>query len=211
MRTRDFRLTAAQADALRPAGWRRLLGPFASPRFSFAGPLGTGLATLGLVGILVAGGGIPLGGATSADTTAGGANTTLEAPATVQGTDAEDRSMAVMVAPEPDGRARLRSQCRAPRPPCPSMRPGLPTGARLRQPPLRHLSPPPASQARHQRHRPPSRLRKAPRCDPAASGKMAHAAETFGSPAPALPVAAVLALLAGLALLILRLAARRLA
>ena len=60
-RTRDFRLTPAQAASLRPAGWRRLLAPFAGPRFSFAGPLGAGLATLGLAGFLVAGSfGVPL-------------------------------------------------------------------------------------------------------------------------------------------------------
>ena len=60
-RTRDFRLTPGQAASLRPAGWRRLLAPFAGPRFSFAGPLGAGLATLGLAGFLVAGSfGVPL-------------------------------------------------------------------------------------------------------------------------------------------------------
>ncbi len=52
---RDFRLTSAQAAGLRPPTWRRLLEPFAGPRFAFAGPLGTGLATLGIAGLLVAG------------------------------------------------------------------------------------------------------------------------------------------------------------
>ncbi len=66
VRTRDFRLTSEQAAALHPAGWRRLLAPFAGPRFAFAGPLGGTLAALGVVGILVAGGvGVPMGGATS--------------------------------------------------------------------------------------------------------------------------------------------------
>ncbi|MCJ7711643.1 MAG: hypothetical protein MUQ32_12530, partial [Chloroflexi bacterium] len=64
-RTRDFRLTAEQAASLRPSGWRRLLAPFAGPRFAFAAPLGSGLAALGLVGILLAGTGLPLGGATA--------------------------------------------------------------------------------------------------------------------------------------------------
>jgi hypothetical protein len=60
-RTRDFRLTPDQAASLRPAGWRRLLAPLAGPRFAFAGPLGAGLATLGLAGFLVAGSfGVPL-------------------------------------------------------------------------------------------------------------------------------------------------------
>ena len=60
-RTRDFRLTPGQAASLRPAGWRRLLVPFAGPRFASAGPVGAGLATLGLAGCLVAGSfGVPL-------------------------------------------------------------------------------------------------------------------------------------------------------
>ena len=60
-RTRDFRLTPEQAASLRPAGWRRLLAPFAGPKFAFAGPVGAGLATLGLAGFLVAGSfGVPL-------------------------------------------------------------------------------------------------------------------------------------------------------
>ena len=41
-RTRDFRLTPEQAASLRPAGWRRILAPFAGPRFAFAAPLGSG-------------------------------------------------------------------------------------------------------------------------------------------------------------------------
>jgi hypothetical protein len=64
-RSRDFRLTPGQAASLRPAGWRRVLAPFAGPRFAFAAPLGSALAALGIVGILVAGTGLPLGGATA--------------------------------------------------------------------------------------------------------------------------------------------------
>jgi hypothetical protein len=63
VRTRDFRLTPEQADSLRPAGWRRFLSPLAGPRFAFAGPLGTGLASLGIAGFLLAGSlGMPLAG-----------------------------------------------------------------------------------------------------------------------------------------------------
>jgi hypothetical protein len=54
-RSRDFRLAPERAASLRPSGWRRVLGPLAGPRFAFAGPLGTGLVTLGLAGFLVAG------------------------------------------------------------------------------------------------------------------------------------------------------------
>ena len=66
-RTRDFRLTPEQAASLRPAGWRRLLAPFAGTRFAFAAPLGSGLAALGIVGILLAGPGLSMGGATAGD------------------------------------------------------------------------------------------------------------------------------------------------
>jgi hypothetical protein len=70
VRSRDFRLTPEQAASLRPTGWRRVLGVLAGPRFAFAAPLGTGLATLGIAGILlgtIAGAPlVPLGGATGA-------------------------------------------------------------------------------------------------------------------------------------------------
>jgi hypothetical protein len=69
VRRRDFRLTPDQAAALRPSGWRRVMGAFAAPRFRFAAPLGTGLATLGLAGILLgtlAGAPLGFGGGTSA-------------------------------------------------------------------------------------------------------------------------------------------------
>ena len=57
VRPRDFRLTAEQAAAFRPAGWRGFLLPLAGPRFSFAAPLGSGLAALGIAGLLLTGGG----------------------------------------------------------------------------------------------------------------------------------------------------------
>src|SRR5262245_26062537 len=52
-RSRDYRLTETQAAALRPTGWRRLLGAFGGPRFRLAAPSGTTPATLGLAGLLV--------------------------------------------------------------------------------------------------------------------------------------------------------------
>ncbi len=55
---RDFRLTPAQAARLRPAGWRRLLS-FGRPRLAIARPIGAGLATIGIVGLLI--GSLPLG------------------------------------------------------------------------------------------------------------------------------------------------------
>jgi hypothetical protein len=88
-RPRDFRLTADQAASLRPSGWRRLLAPLAGPSFAFARPLGTGLATIGLAGILVAGAsGIPLGGAASAPAgTAAGGDVMLAAPTAADGAE----------------------------------------------------------------------------------------------------------------------------
>ena len=51
-RTRDFRLTAADAARLH-SPWRRWSAGLARPRFAFAQPLGVALATMGLAGLLV--------------------------------------------------------------------------------------------------------------------------------------------------------------
>jgi anti-sigma factor RsiW len=53
-RTRDFRLTAADAARLRPAGWRGLLARLGSPGFAFVKPLAGGLAALGVAGLILA-------------------------------------------------------------------------------------------------------------------------------------------------------------
>lgn len=52
-RPRDFRLTPADAARLRPMGWRRLVAAFSAPRLTVARPLGIGLTTLGLAGLLI--------------------------------------------------------------------------------------------------------------------------------------------------------------
>lgn len=52
-RTRDFQLSPADAARLRPSGWRRLLGGIGAVRLATSRPLGVGLATLGLVGLLI--------------------------------------------------------------------------------------------------------------------------------------------------------------
>lgn len=67
-RTRDFRLSDDDARRLRQGGWRAVARWFASPRLSFAAPLGSALATLGIVGLLV--------GTTSFGIGAGGAGAT---------------------------------------------------------------------------------------------------------------------------------------
>ena len=88
-RPRDFRLTEDQAAALRRSGWRGVLAALAGPKFRFAAPLGTALATVGLAALLVTGPGVPLlpstgaGGAVRSLTTAGaGAAGPEAAPAT---------------------------------------------------------------------------------------------------------------------------------
>jgi hypothetical protein len=62
---RDFRLTPEQAARLRPAGWRRLVGALAAPRLAFAKPLGIGLTTIGLAGLLIGNVPLSLGGSTA--------------------------------------------------------------------------------------------------------------------------------------------------
>lgn len=52
-RTRDFRLTEADAARLRPTGWRGAMARLASPDFAFTRPLAAGLATLGVAGLLL--------------------------------------------------------------------------------------------------------------------------------------------------------------
>jgi hypothetical protein len=80
-RPRDFRLTQVQAAELRPAGLRGLIAALSGPRFSFAMPLGTGLAALGLVGVLVASGGLPPTGGSAADERSSVAVPEMAAPA----------------------------------------------------------------------------------------------------------------------------------
>jgi hypothetical protein len=83
VRPRDFRLTPEQAERLRPRGWARLREALAGPRFAFAQPLGAGLATLGIAGLLlVAISGAPL--APSPGSGSSGASAVPQAPGTVE-------------------------------------------------------------------------------------------------------------------------------
>jgi hypothetical protein len=63
-RRRDYRLSAEDVARLRPSAWRRVLGWLAAPG-STVRPLATGLATLGVVGLLLTAGlpGFGAGGA----------------------------------------------------------------------------------------------------------------------------------------------------
>ena len=53
-RPRDYILSPADAERLRPAGWRRFLGAIGTSRDVVTRPLAIGLTTLGLAGLLVA-------------------------------------------------------------------------------------------------------------------------------------------------------------
>src|SRR5437879_2252026 len=74
-RPRDYRLAPEQAARLRPGGWRRFVDALAGPQFAFSRPLGIGLTTIGLAGLLLANVSLPnLGGASaSAPMTVGAA------------------------------------------------------------------------------------------------------------------------------------------
>ena len=87
-RTRDFRLTEADAARLRPPGWRGLLARLGSPGFAFVKPLAGGLAALGVAGLILAS--LPSGFMSSSagsipntfsDSAAGGAAPSQAAPA----------------------------------------------------------------------------------------------------------------------------------
>ena len=83
VRRRDFRLSEDQAAALRTNRWRRLIGVLAGPRFSFASPLGTGLATLGIAVLVLSGSiGLPFatGGAATAERAASGQEFSAQSP-----------------------------------------------------------------------------------------------------------------------------------
>ena len=71
-RRRDYRLTDEDAGRLSPSGWRRLVGWLAAPGSSVR-PLATGLASLGVVGLLLTAGLPGLGSSASAPLRAVGA------------------------------------------------------------------------------------------------------------------------------------------
>lgn len=74
-RPRDFTLTQADAERLRPRGLRRWLGLIGTSRDTITRPLAIGFTTLGLAGLLVATvpGALPGSGAPSAEVAAGNA------------------------------------------------------------------------------------------------------------------------------------------
>ena len=101
-RSRDFRLTPEQAASLAPSGWRGFLAAFASPRFRLAAPLGTGLAAIGLAGLLL---GTPGSVLPSGEGSAGAA--AGAAPSAPAAERAEDGSVPMIDAPAPAAGAGL--------------------------------------------------------------------------------------------------------
>jgi hypothetical protein len=82
-RPRDLRLTEADAARLRPSGWRGWLARFGGQGYAFTKPLATGLAALGVAGLLLAavpGGLTGLGSSGAAES----ARNAAEAPITDQ-------------------------------------------------------------------------------------------------------------------------------
>jgi hypothetical protein len=53
VRTRDFQISPEQAARLQPGGWRRFVAAFSAPGSIFSKQLGVGMATLGIVGLLI--------------------------------------------------------------------------------------------------------------------------------------------------------------
>jgi hypothetical protein len=83
---RDFRLSPADAARLRPAGWRRLAAAWSGARSGLSRPLGVGLATIGLAGLLIGNVQVQFG-SSAASAPQGGAGSTREmaAPAAPSG------------------------------------------------------------------------------------------------------------------------------
>ena len=76
---RDFRWTPADSARLRPAGWRRLVAAFSAPRLAAARPLGVAFTTLGLVGLLVGNVQLNVGSAASPTAAGGSASEAIRA------------------------------------------------------------------------------------------------------------------------------------
>ncbi len=76
-RQRDFRLTPADAQRLKPHGVRGFVAAFAHPRLEHAHPVAAGLTMLGLTGILITGLSFGWGGSAAAPSGTDGGNDTV--------------------------------------------------------------------------------------------------------------------------------------
>ncbi len=83
VRRRDYRLTDEDAARLRPSGWRRVRDWLAAPG-STVRPLATGLATLGVVGLLLTAGIPSLGSSAAAPEMSSGAGPEMSSGASPQ-------------------------------------------------------------------------------------------------------------------------------
>lgn len=122
IRTRDFRLSEEDAARLRPSGWRSILAALRSPRLAFTQPLAVGMATLGLVGLLVA----SLPGPLLTSTSESGGSTEAAAPVAPGGT-AEDLLKTEATVPAEDAvPADGAAQAQPSASPAPELAPGFP-------------------------------------------------------------------------------------
>ncbi len=230
VRPRDFRLTPEQADSLRPAGWRGVLAAFASPRFRLAAPLGAGLAAAGLAGLLLAspGGLLPAssGGAASAGAPAGAQTPAAADERAAAGAAAASGGTTGQLAPERIDEPKASAAASALEAPVPgAFAPDAsPAAASPLTDTLHALGSTPAST--HGRagvtsnQVAPSAAAAAPTDARNADDAARHTADSQALPpstsdriadSPAIPFVAAVLLLTGLALIALRLVARRVA
>jgi LPXTG-motif cell wall-anchored protein len=109
-RPREFTLTAADAERLRPRGLRRWIRSIGSSRDAFSRPLALGLTTMGIVGLLVAsapGAMFGLGGAASGPAPEAAFSTVEDQAAPISAAPAAGASIAVggAAAPAPSAPA----------------------------------------------------------------------------------------------------------
>jgi hypothetical protein len=195
-RPRDFRLTAEQAVSLRPTGWRGALAALSGPRFSFAAPLGTAMATLGLVALLLAGPGLPMAGSSPAIDMALG-------PTSDQA-GLESAAGAAVPSPQAEAASPVTGEVPAPAVPTQSGVPDLVAGGNA-------VSSPAAGTTGPQAGTGSDAANVAPGTGAERDVTKTSSAETSASTSTVLVAGAGLVLLAGLLLVSLRLIARRVA
>ena len=104
-RTREFTLTPADAERLRPRGLRRWLGLVGTSRDSITRPLALGFTTLGIAGLLVATvpAVLPMAGSGAAQLSPEGAGAASAAPAAAPGGSTDALAMSAEPSPVDNG------------------------------------------------------------------------------------------------------------